>query len=130
MMKYLIVAFSLTFVAAITPSGGRPSQPEFWVMLALYGLPLILLAWPLYVRLLRQSRIPPPLKPVLGAGLFPIPAALLQVGHWMVYGDLIVNPIRFVGGFYFVFLVWYMLFGFALGALLGFEQWSTRRLRA
>jgi len=95
----------------------------------LYGLPLILLVWPLYLRLLLQPRILPSLKPVLGAALSPIPLALLQVGHWAMYGDLIVNPIRFFGGFYFVCLVWYILFGFALGALLAFEQWSARRAR-
>ena len=129
-VRSVVVVFLFTFAAAIVPFGGRPSQPEFWVMLAFYGSPLILLAWPLYVKLLMQPRIHSPLKPVLGAGLAPIPLALLQLGHWAVYGDLVVNPIRFFRGFYFVCLVWYILFGFALGALIAFGERSARRSRA
>jgi hypothetical protein len=114
---FVVLSFALSFVVALAPFGARPWRPEFWPVSLLYGMPLIVLAWPIYARLLRRPRIPPLLKPVPGATLFPLPAMLLPFVHWALDGELVVNPIRFYSGLYMVFLIWYVLFGIALGAL-------------
>lgn len=124
---FVVFSFALSFVAAVVPFGARPGQPEFWLTPLLYGIPLILLAWPLYVRLLRRAEIRPLLKPILGASFFPIPAVMLQGLHWALNGELIGSPIRFFGGLYLAFLVWYVLFGIALGALFAIAQLKMNR---
>lgn len=124
---FVILAFAVSFVVALVPFGARPTRPEFWLMPLLYGMPLILLAWPVYVRLLARAGIRPLLKPVWGATLFPIPAILLPAVHWALDGELVVNPIRFYDGIYLAFLIWYILFGVSLGALFAIAQLRTNR---
>jgi hypothetical protein len=126
-MSYIGLALSLSFVIAVVPFGLLPSKLEFWFVLGVFGIPLVITSWPVYVRLLKRETIPFLLKPVMGACLFPIPAAMLQLGYGVVNGDVVVNPIRFFWSFYFFVPIWYILFGCALGMLLAFDQWSTRR---
>ena len=107
--------------------GVRPTQPEYWVAPALYGMPLLLLSWPLYYKLLSRTGMRPFLKPVIGAALFPIPGVLLHVGHWAFTGESVASPLHFFDGYYLLFFIWYALFGFSLGSLLAIVQLRRER---
>lgn len=120
------VAFLGSFALTATALGITPSPLAFWALPFLYGWSLLCLAWPLYVRTLTRPGVGRWTKPLVGAALFPIPSLILQLQHWAINGELVLNPLRFFGDVYIVFLIWYVLFGAVLGAAFALSTSSRR----
>jgi hypothetical protein len=81
------LALWLSFVVVWVPSGMKPNMPEFWVTPWLYGWPLVLLAWPLYLTLFK--RVPNAAwwkLAVLGLVLSLVPFWLLAIAGNLIRG--------------------------------------------
>lgn len=113
----VVLSLWISFAAVLTPRGMSPGMPEFWVTPWLYGLPVLVLAWPVYLPLFRRLRerskwIPP----LVGVALSPIPFFLLIFGSDALRGELLAShPRSYYLPWRSVFTIWYAVFGILLG---------------
>lgn len=121
----VLVTLWATFLLVPVPFYGfSPRQPEFWLTPLLYGAPLLLLAWPLYLSAFR--RVPTQYRwalPVVGFCFAVAPCLLMQFVDSAVNDRPFVSPLAYFGGYYLAMAFWYALFGAFLG---GWIAWSRR----
>jgi hypothetical protein len=119
-----LLALWLSFAMVWMPRGMAPSMPEFWLTSWLYGAPLIVLAWPLYLTLFRRLRRQPWwMLAIVGFVLSPIPFYLLIVATAMIQRRL---PTGYSSSYYVpwnsVFTTWYAVFGVLFGIWVGLTR--------
>lgn len=129
MRDLIAVMWSLlaSYLVIMVPLGMSPRMPEFWVTPWLYGLPLLVLAWSVYLPLFHRLRTNYRWSlPILGIALSPVPFFLLIFASDAMRGDFLAShPASFYIPWRSVFTEWYALFGFMLGSWIALK---TRRL--
>lgn len=126
----LLLALWVSFTAAWVPWGMKPSMPEFWLTPWLYGAPLLILAWPLYLTLFR--RVPNATwwkLAAVGFLLSPLPFFLLTIGNNVIKGNsaLAGFSLSYFVPWANVYVQWYSLFGILFGAWVGLMDRSTAK---
>lgn len=124
-MRYIagvVIALLGSYAAIMMPRGMSVSMPEFWLTPLLYGAPLLLLAWPVYLQVFK--RLPKCSwwqLALIGALLSPLPFAVLIIGDALLRGSLpdAARPLSFYFPWRSVFTYWYALFGALIGAYFG-----------
>lgn len=116
----VVVSLWISFMLVWTPFGMRVTMPEFWATPWLYGIPLLLLAWPLYFPVFRRIRQGWAL-PIVGALLALFPHLIL------VLVDVVSGQSRSISlskylPWHSVFGLWYAAFGVVLGAWVGLTR--------
>lgn len=108
-----LLALWLSFAIVWVPRGMAPSMPEFWLTPWLYGAPLIVLAWPLYLNLFKRlHRRPWWLPAIVGFLLSPVPFYLLIVAMLVMNTQLpTAYPLSYYRPWNSIFTVWYAVFG-------------------
>jgi hypothetical protein len=109
-----LVSLLVSFAVVMIPRGMRVTMTEFWLTPWLYGAPLLLLVWPVYLPAFRRMRNAGWWAfPFVGALIAPLPFLLLVVA------DLARGSERSLGAYLpwnSVFGIWYALFGAVLGS--------------
>ena len=118
----VVVSLLVSYLVVIVPRGMSPAMPEFWVMPILYGAPVLLLAWPIYLQVFKRLRRWSWWQlGLIGAALSPLPFAVLLVVSGMLSGTLFdgTQPLFFYFPWNSVFTYWYAMFGLLLGMWVG-----------
>jgi hypothetical protein len=124
-MTYLagvLLSLLVSYGAVMMPRGISPRMPEFWLTPWLYGLPVLVLAWPVYFQVFKRlPRLSWWQLGLVGAALSPLAFAMLIIGDALFRGALPdqARPVSFYLPWNSVFTYWYALFGFLLGGYVG-----------
>lgn len=88
----VLLALWVSFIVVMIPRGMRPAIPEFWLTPWLYGAPVLVLGWPMYLQIFK--RLPQAAwwkLSIIGLLLCPIPFFLLIVGSSAIRGEFPVG---------------------------------------
>lgn len=119
-----LLSLFFSFALVMVPTGMRVDMPEFWITPFLYGLPLLALAWPVYLNVFKRlGRTHWWGLAFIGIVLAPIPFFITLMVHFFQSGGFQVErPLQYFLPWRSVFGIWYGVFGAMLGSWVGLTR--------